>query len=432
MERQEKESSPIKKEELMNIFWALLVGVAVLPLIYSLAFFVRIGSEFILTFGEIVGIGGYWWLLPIIGVFGLIAGIIALNISPESEGPGLHVVISAFHKRKGILRLRTIPSKYIATFFTIGWGGPSGLVGPSALLGNATGGLIGKYIKVHGEQIRTLSLCGIAAAVSTLLGTPLGAAIFAVEVVYSDKLLYRRLFYCLISSITATLMTFWLDIRLLKFTIITELPSPTPLEVALMVGTAFMVMVLNLLYIKLYQTIHDFFRKWSWRGNDWIEPMFGMLMGAVLVIPLYSTLLDLHIVGGGQIEIEKMMDLEIIKILLLAGALFLSTALISGSQGSGGLFMPVTIIGMLIGLAVASAANADLPIILMAAGISAALCTTLNVPIASAIIPIELFGPVALFPSCIGALVGYIFAKRFIIYHEISWDALKKNDSGDE
>ncbi|MBU7011813.1 MAG: chloride channel protein [Theionarchaea archaeon] len=46
------------------------------------------------------------------------------------------------------------------------------------------------------DQQKTLSLCGMAAALSTLLGTPFGAALFAVEVVYGKYILYKRFFYC--------------------------------------------------------------------------------------------------------------------------------------------------------------------------------------------------------------------------------------------
>jgi len=57
--------------------------------------------------------------------------------APEAEGPGLHIVISAFDKRDAGLRKRTGPLKYAATLLTIGPGTPSGIVNPSVLLGNS-------------------------------------------------------------------------------------------------------------------------------------------------------------------------------------------------------------------------------------------------------------------------------------------------------
>jgi len=54
------------------------------------------------------------------------------------------------------------------------------------------------------------------------------------------------------------------------------------------------------------------------------------------------------------------------------------------------------------------------------------MCTTLNVPLASAILCIEMFGPIAGLPSIIGALTGYLLARRYVIYHEIRWEELKE------
>jgi CIC family chloride channel protein len=98
-------------------------------------------------------------------------------------------------KRDGRLRLRTLPSKYITTLATVGSGTPSGIVSPSAVLGNSIASCLGYITNIDPDLQKTLSLCGISAALSTLLHTPFGAALFAVEVVYGNYILYKRVVF---------------------------------------------------------------------------------------------------------------------------------------------------------------------------------------------------------------------------------------------
>ncbi|MDP7422590.1 MAG: chloride channel protein, partial [bacterium] len=156
---------------------------------------------------------------------------------------------------------------------------------------------------------------------------------------------------------------------------------------------------LNILYIRLYQNVHDFFLSWSWKGRNWLEPSMGMLIAAVLMAPLFTTMRSMGVVGGGYTRIIESTDLHIITLTGVILTVIIATAFITGTGGSGGLFMPIMFIGNLMGLLIASLSSFPHPVILAAVGISASLCTTLNIPLASALISIELFGPVAILPS---------------------------------
>jgi H+/Cl- antiporter ClcA len=84
-------------------------------------------------------------------------------------------------------------------------------------------------------------------------------------------------------------------------------------------------------------------------------------------------------------------------------------------------------VGILLGV-ISASLTASHPLLAVAAGMSAALCTTLNVPLASALLCVELIGSTAAVPSIIGSLAGYLLAKRYIIYHEIRWEELKAQE----
>ncbi len=188
--------------------------------------------------------------------------------------------------------------------------------------------------------------------------------------------------------------------------------------------TAVAVTLINIGYIKYYQLIHDFFKNWSWKGQEWLEPAAGMAIAAAIIAPIYPLMVSLGIVGGGSSRIFSAQNMQAMALAAVILGIFFATALISGTGSSGGLFMPILIMGSLLGLLLAAVTGFPYPILLAMVGISASLSTTLNVPIAAAVIVVELFGPPALVPAIIGALAGYVIGRNFVIYQEISWKEL--------
>jgi H+/Cl- antiporter ClcA len=84
------------------------------------------------------------------------------------------------------------------------------------------------------------------------------------------------------------------------------------------------------------------------------------------------------------------------------------------------------VVGILLGISMSYFSAPQYLLFLVVTGVSAALSTTLNVPVASAILGIELFGPLAILPAIIGSLTGYLLARNKVIYHEIQWEELKE------
>ena len=417
---------PITTHEARMILLSVMIGALVAPVIISLSFLTRKYFEIFLECERFLSpyLGRMWMILPMTAA-GLIVGLIVHRMAPESEGPGVHVVIAAFHKRKGVLRKRTGIMKYLATLITVGSGTPSGLVSPSTLLGTSMASYLEKLFKFDDETRKTLSLCGVAAAISGLIGAPLGAAIFAVEVVYGNRILYKRFFYCLISSLTTYLLAVLFEFREFYPNLIDKPPAFSLKIMAYIIFTALLVTAANILYITVYQKVHDFFKSKSWKGRNWLEPALGMAIAAVIMAPLYPEMIEMGVIGGGYANIISSTDAGLYTLLGIVIVVVIATVFITGTGGSGGLFMPIMFLGNLMGLMIASQASFPEPAMLAAVGISASLCTTLNIPLASVIIGVELFGPIALIPSIIGALAGYILGKRYIIFYDIRWSKLQ-------
>ncbi|HKK47392.1 MAG TPA: chloride channel protein, partial [Balneolaceae bacterium] len=131
-------------------------------------------------------IGAHWlWFIPLVTtVGGLISGFIIYTWAPEAEGHGTDTAVRAFHKQDGNIRARVPFLKMIASAITIGSGGAAGREGPIALIASGFGSLYALWTGRSAKEKRILVLVGMAAGLSAIFRSPIGSAIFAVEVLY--------------------------------------------------------------------------------------------------------------------------------------------------------------------------------------------------------------------------------------------------------
>ena len=145
-----------------------------------------------------------WWIPLSTTLGGLIAGIIVYSLAPEAEGHGTDAAVNAFHNLRGVIRSRVPFIKMVASAITIGSGGSAGREGPTALI---TAGVASIYAQKTGRterEARLLLLVGMAAGLSAIFRSPIGTAIFAIEVLYSDvEFESGALVFTLLGSIVA-------------------------------------------------------------------------------------------------------------------------------------------------------------------------------------------------------------------------------------
>ena len=113
---------------------------------------------------------------------GLISGILVYSIAPEAEGHGTNPAVKAYHRSAEYLRPRVPIIKMIASAITIGSGGSAGREGPTALISAGIGSIYASVFNRSEQERRTNVIIGIAAGLSAILRSPIGCAIFAVEV----------------------------------------------------------------------------------------------------------------------------------------------------------------------------------------------------------------------------------------------------------
>ena len=146
-----------------------------------------------------------WLFLVIPALGGLVSGLLVFLIAPEAEGHGTDAMIEAFHRRGGYIRKRVPIVKILASAITIGSGGSAGKEGPIAQIGAGFGSFMATVLKLKPRDRRILVLAGAAGGIGAIFHAPLGAALFAPEVLYREtEFEFEAILPCIVSSIVAS------------------------------------------------------------------------------------------------------------------------------------------------------------------------------------------------------------------------------------
>ncbi len=356
-----------------------------------------------------VGPHGLWLIPVIITVGGLISGALVYWIAPEAEGHGTDTVVKAFHRLGGRLRARVTPLKIITSALTIGTGGAAGREGPTALFSAGIGSMYAGLTHRTPRERRLLVLIGCAAGLSAIFRSPIGTALFAIEVLYEDmEYEADALLYTLISSIVAyTITGFFVDWQPL-------FQVPAGINVTRLgafisyVGLGILSGVVGALLPNIFYGGRDLFRRLP------IPPHFKPALGA-LGVGLMALGLP-EILGGGYGWIQEAMDgrLALSLLLLLVLGKMLAFTLTVGSGGSGGVFAPSLFIGAMTGGALAHLFHQP-PAPFVIVGMAAVFGSAGRVPIATLLMVTEMTGGYHLLaPAALGVSFAYLVQANLI------------------
>src|SRR5512143_3281364 len=124
------------------------------------------------------------WFFTTPSLGGLVSGAIVYLVAPEAEGHGTDAMIDAFHHRGGKIRKRVPFVKTIASAITIGSGGSAGKEGPIAQIGSGFASFLATVLRTEEKDRRIMLLAGAAGGIGAIFKAPMGAALFATEVLY--------------------------------------------------------------------------------------------------------------------------------------------------------------------------------------------------------------------------------------------------------
>ncbi len=141
------------------------------------------------------------WIFFLLPLSGLV--IVFLYEKLGKEDGGTNQVLSTVRSRDDVPIL-SAPLIFITTALTHFTGGSAGREGAAIQLGGSIANQLGRWIHLDEEDRHVIVMCGMSAAFSALFGTPMAAAVFALEVVSVGVMYYAALMPCMIASLIAS------------------------------------------------------------------------------------------------------------------------------------------------------------------------------------------------------------------------------------
>jgi CIC family chloride channel protein len=364
------------------------------------------------SMGTAPSLGHLHWLIPVATTLGgLISGILVYGLAPEAEGHGTDAAVKGYHRTSGRMRYRVPVIKAIASAITIGSGGSAGREGPTAQIAAGVGSVVSGLLKLPDEERRVLLLVGMAAGLSAIFKSPLGTALFAVEILYSTMAFEGRyLTFTLVGSAVAYAVTGLFNGWLPLFVLPHDVSFGAPADLVWFVVLAALAGGLGALLPTVFYWTRDRFHEL--KIPNMLKPALGGLGVGLL------GLLAPPLLGGGygyvQFALQGGSGIAIWLLLVLSVGKIVTLSLTVASGGSGGVFAPSLYVGAMLGAAFAMLLHTlhitGIPTTAMAVvGMAALFAGAARVPIASMVMVAEMTGGYQLImPTMLAVAVSYL------------------------
>lgn len=344
------------------------------------------------------------WLLPAGGV----AIVMLYRICGMEKDRGTNLVLVAVREAQP-LRLRTAPLIFLATIITHLCGGSAGREGAALQLGGSMAAYVGRKIRLDAKDSRVMVMCGMAAAFSALFGTPLTAAVFAIEVVSVGVMYYAALVPCTVSALVALQVSWWSGLHQEPAYAVASAAALTPVSMVQTAALGVLCALVSILFCKAMHTATKLY------ARAFPSTLLRSVVGGALVIALTLLVGSQDYNGAGEAVMQRMLAGETHPTAFLWKILF--TALTLGAGFRGGEIVPVLFTGCALGTTAG-------PLLGLPHGFSGAMgmagvfCGATNCPMTSLLMAYELFGGegLPLYALCCG--VSYMLSGYYGLYSE--------------
>ncbi len=297
------------------------------------------------------------------------------------------------------------PLIFISTIISHLFGASVGREGAALQLGGSLGYNIGKALKLTKSDMHIMVMSGMSAMFSALFGTPVGAAVFALEVTCVGKIRYPAFLPCIVSSVVASKITSAMGIMPMRFNIGFDGAVSIELLTKTIILAVFFALV-SILFCAAIQKTEKYSEKLL--KNKYIR---GFVLGEILV--LLTLFLGADYNGAGVAVIERAFSGEAEYFDFLLKIIFTAISISAGFRG--GEIVPALFVGSTFGCAAGGFMGVD-------AGLSASLGAiavftgTVNCPVASIFLATELFGADNLPLYAVVCAISYMMSGKFGLY----------------
>ena len=354
------------------------------------------------------------WLLPVGGV----AIVLLYRVCGMERDRGTNFVLVAV-RENAELPLRTAPLVFVSTIITHLVGGSSGREGAILQIGGSISSWIGRRMRLDDKDSRVITMCGMAAAFSALFGTPLTAAVFAMEVVSVGVMYYAAIVPCVLSSIIGLWVAQFFGVPGTAFSL-EGVPGLAPLTLLQAVGMGILFALLAILFCRVMHAVPKLYDRFL------PNRLVRVIVGGLLVIALtYLVWLwnpgtyDYN--GAGEAVIRAAINGQARPEAFLLKILF--TAVTLGAGFKGGEIVPVFFTGATFGCVAAPLLGLD-PSFGAGLGMVSLFCGVTNCPLTSLLLALELFAASGTLPIqslglfAVSIAVSYMLSGYYGLYSE--------------
>ncbi len=356
----------------------------------------------------------------------------------EAAGDGVNVALSNYHvtyehagddpqPRYDRPAFGLALRKAISTALTLGSGASGGLEAPVVLIGETMGAGWARVFRARSEhELRTYQLAGIAAAVGTLIGAPFTAALFAIEIAYGDRIIYRKFAYCLLAGI----IVFALNQAFLNTPPLFIAPPHAGAYTVRQYAVSAIVAVAISAPVALgFGMLMTHAGRIFDRTPTLLRGPAGAVAGGIVALGLWllAGMAPHHVLGMGTQTLHELLSDEAATfswwfLLLAMLGKMVATGFTIRSGGSAGILIPAMYLGGVSGAAtgklldlVGIAQNIS-PQIFVVVGVASALVAVIGVPLAAIALVLEVFGATYGPPAILACGVTYVLSLRLRVY----------------
>ena len=318
---------------------------------------------------------------------GLFLGLLFYFVSRVPLRVGVIHVLERLSYHEGNLPFKNLVMQFIGAGVAIVSGQSIGREGPCVHLGAGSASLLGRYLHLPNNSIRTLVGCGAAAAVAASFNTPLAGVIFAMEVILMEYTI-TGFTPAILSAVSATVVCRLVFDAEPIFTVqAVDLESFLELPIIVLMGILIGAIAAGL--IRLTRA----FTKLGLKIDIWIRmTLAGVGVGMIAIV-------SPEIMGIGYDTVDAVIlgQFGIVALLLLIFTKLVATALCVGFSIPAGLIGPAIFIGALAGGIVGKLVEmfdgnfSDVGLYAML-GMGAMMGATLQAPLAALLALLELTG----------------------------------------
>ncbi|MCC4213056.1 chloride channel protein [Leeuwenhoekiella parthenopeia] len=347
-----------------------------------------------------------WQVIPVMAICGFLAGLIIHFIGDPGE---IHLIVDNIRFNKGKLDPKNNPSMILSSLLCVASGGSLGPEAPLVQVTGSTGTWLGKLFRLKGEELRSLSIAGMASGFTTLFGAPLGGSLFSLEILHHKHAVeyYKAIIPAFVASCFSYLIfaliihlglgPVW-DLSAYQYSGIFDFAYAFVFAI---VGTAF-----GWIFILCTKFFKSIFEKRP------LPIYYKTLVGGLVLGTIAFYLPITRYFGHHEINILLSENFPVTLLLTILGFKIIAISITVVSGWRGGFIIPLFFVGATLGLILHQLfpeLNLTLAVVSCMAAINACVTRT---PMSTTILLATLTGFGHIIPIFFASLTGYFLAPR--------------------